>query len=94
MRTATMMTLAAGAIALALALPAQRAQAFTSPAPSGLAAATEGASPVEQVRTVCRRFRTAYGWRTRCWWVGPRRYWGPRPYYRGYGWRHRHWRRW
>lgn len=100
MRTARMITLAAGAIALALLLPAKPADAMTLPAPSGLATAAQGTNAVEQVRTVCRRYWNGYRWRSRCWWVGPGRYYGPGPYYYGPrryygpGYRYRHWRRW
>ncbi|HKU06520.1 MAG TPA: hypothetical protein VJR30_10650 [Bradyrhizobium sp.] len=68
----------------ALASPASAAM------PNGLPLSAQPQN-VEQVRYVCN-------WRGRCWWQpGPRFYgaygYGPR-WHRGYGWPHRHWRRW
>lgn len=86
MRTTTMMSLAAGAIAVALLLPAMPASAMTLALPSGIAEAAQDVDAHEQVRTVCRRYWNGYRWRTRCYWVPSRRYY--RPY------RYRYWRRW
>lgn len=87
MRRTTMMSLAAGAIAVALLAPAQRAQAIPLSGPSGIVAAAQDIDSLEQARTVCRRYWNGRRWRTRCYWV-PDRY---RPY-RSY--RYRGWRRW
>jgi hypothetical protein len=86
MRIPTMMSLAAGALAVALLLPAPRAEAMTLPLPSGIAEAAQDLDAVDQVRTVCRRYWNGYRWRTRCYWVPDRR-----PYRR---YRHRYYRRW
>jgi len=62
------------------------ANAMTLPAPAGLAAAGEAANPVEQVRTVCRRYWNGYRWRQRCFQTAPRFYggYGYRPYRHSY----------
>ncbi len=86
MRTRTIITMAAGAIALTLMLPTPSTQAMTLPAPAGIA--TQDAGLVTQVRTVCRTYWHRGRMLRRCWWVGPPRHYNYRPY------RHhrRHWR--
>ncbi len=65
-------------------------QASAMPASGLTAAASQVADGVQDVRYVCGPYR--------CWWTpgpywGPRYYGyvGPRPYWRGYGWRRRYW---
>jgi hypothetical protein len=86
MRTGLTLSLAAGAVALALLAPVTGAAAAGMPGAAQLPAAAQDMGAVEQVRTVCRRYWNGYRWRQRCWWVpGPRYdYWGPRPWRRPY----------
>ena len=94
MRTAKIITLAVGAIALTFLATAPRAHAITITAPAGIETVAPGKALVQKVRYVCRRYRVRrYGrwhWRTRCYWTSPRPYYRPhrRPhrYYR-----HGHW---
>jgi hypothetical protein len=89
METATKlrMTIAGALFAGTMALGAGQASAM--PAIDHGLAATQGVQ-AEQVRWVCNPWG-------RCWWrPGPRFYGGygfyrPRPYWGGYGWRHRGW---
>ena len=90
MRTGLSLSLAAGAVALALLLPAGQAGAVTLPGAAGVPAAAQDIGSVEQARTVCRRYWNGYRWRSRCYWVPNGGYRGPRPYRRPY----RHYRRW
>jgi len=99
MRTTIITALAAAAVATALFLPTQRAEAIT---PARIAAAADAISHVEKTRAVwvCRRFWNGYRWVRRCRWVnvyyGGPYYYGPSygPYY-GYGpYYRRPWRRW
>lgn len=92
MRTATILSVAVGAIAVTFMTPVPRASAITTAAP----AAIDQAAPsnmVEKVRTVCRRYRVRYHgrwvWRTRCYhtpnyyrpYAPPPPFWYyPRPY--------------
>jgi hypothetical protein len=89
MRTGLTLSLAAGAVALALLLPAAQASAAPVSGASNLPAATQGMGSVEQARTVCRRYWNGYRWRQRCWWVPNYGYYGPGPYYRHH---HRYYR--
>ncbi len=83
MRTRTIITLAAGAIALTLMLPTQSTQA--TPTPAGIAQATQNAGLVEDAAYVCRRHWNGRHWVRRCFWVGPHRYYPPaRRHYRHY----------
>ena len=85
-------TLVTAATVIAAGLfAAPRAEAMTIPAPAGLAEVVQELSGVEDVRYVCRRVYTRYGWRSRCWWTGGRYYYR-RHYHRRYY--HRHYRRW
>jgi hypothetical protein len=92
MRTGLSLSIAAGAVALALLTPVAGAGAVTLPGASGVPAAAQDIGAVEQARTVCRRYWTGHRWRTRCWWAPGYHYWGPRPYYRHRYYRHH--RRW
>ena len=70
MRTATILSLTLGAIGLTFLVPVPRASAMTMAAPAVIDMAAPNNGHVEQVRTVCRRYRVhRYGrwyWRTRC----------------------------
>ena len=93
MRTGLSLALAAGAVALALMLPAGQAGAVTLPGASEIPTAAQDIGSVEQTRTVCRRYWNGYRWRSRCYWVPNHSgYWGPRPWRRPYRhYRHRRW---
>ena len=73
MRTATILSLAAAAIALTFMTPAPRASAMTTTVPAAIDTAVPNNGLVEKVRTVCRRYRVRYRnhwvWRTRCYHV-------------------------
>jgi predicted secreted protein len=86
MRTGLSLSLAAGAVALALLAPVKGADAASLPGASQLPAAAQDIGSVEQARNVCRRYFDGYRWRQRCWWApGPRYdHWGSRR------WRYRH----
>jgi hypothetical protein len=71
------LTAASAIVAAASVVPAS---AMTVGTASGIQAAIDGTSAVEDVAYVCRH--RYYSSRRVCWW---------RP--GGYGWRHRHWRR-
>ena len=90
MRTGLVLSLAAGAVALALVLPTGQSNAAPASGASNLPTATQDFGDVEQARTVCRRWWNGYRWRQNCWWVGPPRYYGPGPYYRHHH-RYYHW---
>jgi hypothetical protein len=86
--------LTAGIFSMA-SLGANRAEAMTTGAPAGLNAAAAEADLTQDVAYICRRVWRCgpwgCGWRRACWWSGPAYgYYGGY----GYGWRHRHWRRW
>ena len=82
----------AGIFSMASLTP-NRAEAMAIGAPAGLSAALEESTLAQDVAYVCRRVWRCgpygCGWRRNCWWTGG-------GYYRGggWGWRHRHWRRW
>jgi len=86
MRTGLTLSLAAGAVALALLLPAGGAGAAPVSGASNVPVAAQDLGSVEQARTVCRRWWNGHRWVQRCAWVGPHRYYGPGPFY------HRHYR--
>jgi predicted secreted protein len=88
MRTGLSLSLAAGAIALALLAPVKSADAAGLPGAAQLPAAAQDLGSVEQARTVCHRYWNGHRWRQRCSWVaGPRYdYWGPRPWRRPHRW--------
>jgi len=88
MRTVLSLSLAAGAVALALLAPVKGAEAAGLPGAAQLPAAAQDLGSVEQARTVCRRYWNGYRWRQRCWWVPGQRddSWGPRPWRRPYRW--------
>ena len=86
MRTGLTLSLAAGAIALAMLLPAGGAGAAPVSGASNVPAAAQDLGSVEQARTVYRRWWNGHRWVQRCAWVGPHRYYGPGPFY------HRHYR--
>ena len=96
MRSTMIKALVLGALAAALLLPANRAEAATIPGVSGIALAAEQLDAVDKVRQVwvCRNYWNGYRWVRRCRWVtvyyGP--YYGPQgPYYYRGG--RRYWRR-
>lgn len=82
MRTKTTLAFAAGAVALALLLPAGGAGAAPVSGASNVPAAAQDLGSVEQARTVCRRSWNGHRWRQRCWWVPNHGYYGPGPYHR------------
>ena len=86
MRTGLTLSFAAGAVALALLLPAGGAGAAPVSGASNVPAAAQDLGSVEQARTVCRRWWNGHRWVQRCTWVVPHRYYGPGPFY------HRHYR--
>jgi hypothetical protein len=103
MRTIILTSLAAAGFVAATALPAPALAAPISPS-SGIVAAAQENSLIQEAAYVCRRVWRYGRWERRCWWrpgpnyYGGYGYYGPRPYY-GYrhGWRpgpHRYWRRW
>ncbi|HXD44397.1 MAG TPA: hypothetical protein VN655_04610 [Pseudolabrys sp.] len=81
MRTGWSLSLAAGAVVLALLLT-DRAGAVTMPGAAQLPEAAHDIGAVEQARTICRRWWNGYRWRTRCYWVPGHGYWAPRPWRR------------
>lgn len=89
MRTGLAMSLAAGMVAAVLLMPSAPAGAVTMPGAAQIPEAAQDIGSVEQVRTVCRRWWNGYRWRQRCWRVAPYGYYGPRPYYRPYGYYYR-----
>jgi len=82
MRTGLSLSLAAGAVALALLAPVANADAASLPGAAQLPAAAADIGSLEQARTVCRRYWNGYRWRQRCWHVPNTHYYGPGPYYR------------
>jgi hypothetical protein len=88
MRTATILSLVAGAIALTFTAAVPRANALTTTAPAIIDTAAPNNGQVEKVRYVCRRYRVRrYGrwhWRTRCYWRPDRYYHRPYRSYRSY----------
>jgi len=94
MRTAKIITLAVGAIALTFLATAPRAHAITITAPAGIETVAPGKALVQKVRYVCRRYRVRrYGrwhWRTRCYWTRPH-YRPYRPYRHHRYYRHGRW---
>jgi len=95
MQNTLMTCMAAGAVSVLTAFASPSAQAMTLPAPTGLSAAIEQSSPVQDVacRPVWRCGPWGCGWRRACWWGpgAPYAYsYGYRPYW-GWGWRHRRW---
>ena len=90
MRTGLTLSLAAGALALALVMPTGGAGAAPVSGASNVPAAAQDLGSVEQARTVCRRWWNGYRWRQRCWYVPNHGYYGPGPYYRRH-YRYYHW---
>ena len=84
MRTGLSLSLAAGALALALLAPVRNAHGASLAGAAQLPAAAQDLGAGAQSRTVCRRDWTGYRWRQRCWWAPGERYdyWGPRPWRR------------
>jgi hypothetical protein len=81
MRTGLTLSLAAGALALAVLLPAGWAGAAPVAGASNVPAAAQDLGSVEQARTVCRRYWNGHRWRQNCWWVPNHGYYYG-PYYR------------
>jgi len=88
MRTGLVLSLAAGAVALAL-LPAGGAGAAPVSGAANVPMAAQDLGSVERARTVCRRYWNGHRWRQRCWWVPSHGYYGPGPYHR-----HHYYYRW
>ena len=72
MRSITVMSLAAGAVVLALLVPMNPAGAMALPAPAALAVARNSVGVVEPVRTVCQKEWDGYEWQSHCRTVRPK----------------------